>query len=78
LLKSQKKPLKNIRFEDVTNIDVLQNKYYSKAETHYKSDLIDCEVAILSKTSKAVREIIAVKQKSLNNKNQVIAPFSTS
>ncbi len=56
LLKSQKKPLKNLRFDEITNIEVLQNKYYNKAETHYKSDLIDCEVAILIKTSKAVKE----------------------
>jgi hypothetical protein len=70
LLKSQKKPLKNIRLDDTTNIDVLQNKYNYKSSNHYGHDLIDCEVAIISKTCKAARNWLEAKANRLNKKKE--------
>ena len=62
ILKDQQ-VLKNIRFVEVGNIDVLQIQYTNKALAHYRGDLIDCEVAILSKTSNAIRSFKEKEQK---------------
>jgi hypothetical protein len=47
------KPLNGIRIID-NDIDWLQAYYYKKATERYGTNLIDCEVQMLSKTCRAV------------------------
>jgi hypothetical protein len=45
-----------IRIVENGTIDLLQGIYYKKAADRYGSNLIDCEVQMLSKTSLAVQK----------------------
>jgi len=56
-LKNRKAPVQGIRFIELNNIEQVQNKIQNKAGQHYfGSQLIDVEVAMLSKNCSAVKK----------------------
>ena len=55
-IKSQRKPLSGIRFIDSADIDRVQQKVEQITAQHfYGSDLLNVEVAMISKNCKAVK-----------------------
>lgn len=54
--KRRKAPYTGIRLIGDANINAVQNQMQSKAFETYRKDLIDVEVQMLSKLSKAVKE----------------------
>jgi glycyl-tRNA synthetase alpha subunit len=57
------KPVQGIRWLENPSISALQGIMHRKAEEHYISNFIDCEVQMLAKTSKAVQKHLADKKK---------------
>ena len=55
-LKNKRKPVSGIRFIEQSNIDIVNIQMQKQARIHYNDSLIiDVEVAMLSKNSKAVK-----------------------
>ncbi len=56
-LKNKRKPVSGIRFIEQSNIDIVNIQMQKQARIHYNDSLIiDVEVAMLSKNSKAVKQ----------------------
>ena len=56
-LKNKRKPVTGIRFIEQSNIDIVNIQMQKQARIHYNDSLIiDVEVAMLSKNSKAVKQ----------------------
>lgn len=56
-LKNKRKPVSGIRFIEQSNIDIVHIQMQKQARIHYNDSLIiDVEVAMLSKNSKAVKQ----------------------
>jgi len=56
-LKNRKAPIQGIRFIELNNIEQVQNKIQNKAgQYYYGSQLVDVEVAMLSKNCSAVKK----------------------
>ncbi len=56
-LKNKRKPVSGIRFIEQSNIDIVNIQIQKQARIHYNDSLIiDVEVAMLSKNSKAVKQ----------------------
>ena len=56
-LKNKRKPVSGIRFIEQSNIDIVNIQMQKQARFHYNDSLIiDVEVAMLSKNSKAVKQ----------------------
>ena len=67
-LKNRKAPVTGIRFIELNNIEQVQNKIQIKAgQYYYGSQLVDVEVAKLSKNSSAVKKNLnTIMKKSVN------------
>ena len=67
-LKNRKTPVTGIRYIELNNIEQVQNKIQIKAgQYYYGSQLIDVEVAMLSKNSSAVKKNLnTIMKKSVN------------
>lgn len=61
--KKRKAPFTGIRLIGDANINAVQNQMQAKAFETYRKDLIDVEVQMLSKLSKAVKKL-AIKKDS--------------
>ena len=56
-LKNKRKPVSGIRFIEQSNIDIVNIQMQKQARIYYNDSLIiDVEVAMLSKNSKAVKQ----------------------
>ena len=56
-LKNKRKPISGIRFIEQSNIDIVNIQMQKQVRIHYNDSLIiDVEVAMLSKNSKAVKQ----------------------
>jgi hypothetical protein len=67
-LKNRKAPVQGIRFIELNNIEQVQNKIQIKAgQYYYGSQLVDVEVAMLSKNCSAVKKnLITIMKKSVD------------
>ena len=67
-LKNRKVPVSGIRYIELNNIEQVQNKIQIKAgQYYYGSQLVDVEVAMLSKNSSAVKKNLnTILKKSVN------------
>ena len=67
-LKNRKAPVQGIRFIELNNIEQVQNKIQTKAgQYYYGSQLVDVEVAMLSKNCSAVKKNLnAIMKKSVD------------